>query len=230
MSNEYRRLCDAKSSFLYTRNPPDFLDTFKKNNFSSIVDVGCGDGNLLFSLKSMNLLSNSKVFAADLSSTRINNLKKNIPDVHAFVSDATNLTNFQSNYFDFVNCSMLIEHVPDENALIYELKRIVKPHGIIRLTTIYKKWYGWYFYRNNNKWVIDPTHLREYTTTEDLFEKIRHADLKIESSTMNLSWFPIVDFFLHRCYNGKTNIIIDILRLIKIPIPGYYSWILYIKK
>ncbi len=102
-------------------------------------------------------------------------------------------------YFDFITCTQVIEHIEDEDIAIDNLSRALKRGGILYLTTVYKKWYGWYFYKNSEgKWVIDPTHVREYTSDDQLLPKLASNGLKIIKEEKKLFWFPITDFILKR--------------------------------
>ena len=44
--------------------------------------------------------------------------------------DITNLTFFEDNTFDFIICSHVLEHVPDDRKALNEFYRILKPDGI----------------------------------------------------------------------------------------------------
>ena len=79
-----------------------------------------------------------------------------------------------------------------------------------------KKWV-WYFYRHQHKWVLDPTHLREYTADSQLTSLIKKHALKIiEQKKTPLVYTLALPF--------------SFLRKIKIPIWGYYIWELVVQK
>ena len=44
-----------------------------------------------------------------------------------------------------VIANQIIEHLKDDELLIREIKRITKEEGIVYISTVFKKWYGWYF-------------------------------------------------------------------------------------
>jgi len=104
------------------------------------------------------------------------------------------------------------------------------------LATVFKKWYGWYFYRNRaHQWVIDPTHEREYVNDSSLLVFLNKYDLVIVENKKSLHWFPLTDFILKRIGLKQkvyeNSFILKFLRKIKIPIPGYYNWeIICLKK
>ena len=109
-----------------------------------------------------------------------------------------------------------------------------KSGSIIYLSTVFKKWYGWYFYRNNGKWVLDPTHLREYKKDAELFDFVDKNTFEILESRKKLIFFPLMDFFMKRLniknreiYNNK---FLELIRKIKRPVPGYYNWEIVLHK
>ncbi len=117
--------------------------------------------------------------------------------------------------------------------MVNAVQRVLKTNGIAFISTTYKKWYGWYF-KNNGKWVLDPTHLREYSDDKQLFDLIDLNKFEILENKKTLLAFPVVDLFLRlfKIYNRQIHQhkIVSLLKYISIPIPGYYNWEIVIKK
>jgi ubiquinone/menaquinone biosynthesis C-methylase UbiE len=226
----------AQSVHFYADDVPPFLiKTLSNRKWTQFMDVGCGDGSLLHALKARNILNkDKKVFAADLSETRIERVKSIDPGYTCFVSSADELKSIESNSMDFVVSTQVIEHVTDDAKMARELARIVKPGGTLFLSTVYKKWYGWYFYRCNGKWTLDPTHLREYTEESGLSDCLVKSGLVLESQEKHLFRFPAVDFVLKRIGVGTDvyrNRLLRELRKVQVPIVGYYDWqMVWVKK
>jgi len=204
---------------------------FKKYN--SLLDCGCGDGGTLCALKKQGFLENKEVYALDLSESRIKLVKKIDGNIKAFVDNAEIMSNIKDNSIDFLICEQVIEHV-DHAKLLNSISRVVKRGGIIYLSTVFKKWYGWYFYRNNGKWVLDPTHLREYKNDSELFNFIDKDEFEILENEKKLIFFPLIDSSVKRLniknreiYNNK---FLRLLRKIKRPVPGYYYWEIVLHK
>ncbi len=193
-------------------------------------------GSVLFAMEQSGLLRNFKdIYAVDISPERIQRLSSILPKVKAFVGDATESSSYMVDQVDFVVCNQVIEHVNDDLKLLGEIFKILKKDGLAYLTTVFKKWYGWYFYKNSEgKWVIDPTHVREYTKDDELLEKVKQTGFNIIDSRKTLFWFPITDFILKRIGFGNDIYLkrkfIKKLRSIKVPIIGYYNWVLFLKK
>ncbi|MEM0312908.1 MAG: class I SAM-dependent methyltransferase [Thermoplasmatales archaeon] len=87
-----------------------------------IVDLGCGDGRLIFAMYRKGLLNSiGKVYGVDISSERIKRLKKELPFVKGIVSDASNVKELPDSLFDLAICSQLIEHVKDDDGWYWKL-------------------------------------------------------------------------------------------------------------
>lgn len=201
--------------------------------FLSLLDCGCGDGSLLYSLKKDGYFANRKIFAIDLSSKRIKLIKKIDKHIKAFVDDAERMRSIKTASVDFFVSTQVIEHV-DDRAMVKNINRTVKKNGIVYVSTVFKKWYGWFFYRNNGKWVLDPTHLREYAKDEDLLKIFRFHKFKLLENKKTLQWFPLVHFFIKRLgFKNRylyQNRLVSLLEQIKVPIFGYYNWEIVFKK
>jgi ubiquinone/menaquinone biosynthesis C-methylase UbiE len=77
---------------------------------TSVFDVGCGTGLLCYALRGE---KQCKVVGADLSLRMIEFAKKNSPyeDIQFIHQDATNLTDFEDNSFDYVVASLIIHEM-----------------------------------------------------------------------------------------------------------------------
>lgn len=75
---------------------------------------------------------------------------------------------FEDNSFDIVTCREVIEHVEDEQKALKEIKRVLKPHGYLLITT-----------PNLYNFPPDGTiHIRGYTPQSFLLQ-LKHFDFKI---------------------------------------------------
>jgi methylase of polypeptide subunit release factors len=63
----------------------------------SILDLGCGDGTLIFALYEKGLLGKAEeIVGVDISRVRIERLKTNLPFVKGIVADALDLIQLQT--------------------------------------------------------------------------------------------------------------------------------------
>ncbi|MGC8771048.1 MAG: class I SAM-dependent methyltransferase [Brevinematia bacterium] len=217
--------------------PHKIRELIDNNNFKIIADIGCGDGALLYAFKINGLLEKfDKIYAVDISEERLERVKKIDNKILTVCDDAMLLEKTKNlDSMDFIVCNQLIEHVPDDDKTIKSISNILKKNGLCYISTVYKKWYGWYFYKNKvGKWVIDPTHEREYTREEQLLNLFEKHNLDVIYENKIIFKFPILDFFLKRVGFKQdvyeNNKILKFLRNIKIPILGYYYWEIVAKK
>ena len=208
---------------------PELLEgIFKKRPPQKMADLGSGDGSILFALSSLGYLNKVKeIIAIDISADRIENIHDIDTRIQCHVADVSNLSMIKEASLDLAISSQVIEHLPDDEIFIKEAHTVLKKDGLFFLSTVFKKWYGWYFYRCNGKWVLDPTHVREYTQTSALENLVLKHGFEILKSKKALFWFPITDFILKRIGMKRTiyaNPFMKLLRKIKIPILGYYNW------
>ncbi len=225
----------AKKEFFYTEEIPSLLKKYlNKEEWFTLIDIGCGDGGLLYALKKHNLLKNKKIYATDLSWTRVKRVKELDKSFICFVSTADDLKEIKSGAIDVIISTQVIEHVPDDEAMVKELSRILSRKGFIYLSTVFKKRWAWHFHRANGHWALDPTHVREYTQEEQLFTLFERYGLRIIEENKILFKFPLLNFIL-RYLNFNRNIynnkILNFFRnIIKIPSFGYYWWEFIAKK
>lgn len=101
-----------------------------------VLDVACGFG---YGTKILHRLTGMKVVGLDLSEAAINYAKKicfKKPVINFLVGDARNLP-FPDNSFQYIVSFETIEHMHYQDALsmIKELHRVLKPGGILIIST-----------------------------------------------------------------------------------------------
>jgi 2-polyprenyl-3-methyl-5-hydroxy-6-metoxy-1,4-benzoquinol methylase len=133
-----------------------------------LVDLGCGDGNIVNALKHKGLLDRAgSVTGVDLSELRAKRFT-DFTGYPAIVSAGDRVEQIPDHSVDMVMSTMVIEHVPDDAVFLREMRRMLKPGGCIYVTTVLKLRGAWYFRRaDDGRWVLDSTHLREYPSREN---------------------------------------------------------------
>ncbi len=212
--------------------PKIIVDILQNNTFNHVLDCGCGDGSLLYYIHKYNLNKEAKVTGVDLSKRRVRIAKKISTKFDIFVDSAETLKTIKSKSVDLFITEQVIEHV-DDKKMARAMARVTKQGSVIYLSTVHKKWYGWYFYHNEIGWVLDPTHLREYTSDNQLLQHFK-SNFNVVLNSKSLQWFPVIDFFLKRLglvNRMRDNFLWSLVRSIKVPIFGYYIWeIILIRK
>jgi ubiquinone/menaquinone biosynthesis C-methylase UbiE len=197
-----------------------------------IIDVGCGDGRLIFALyKNGFFKAEGKIVAVDISEDRIKRLKECFSSVQAIKSDALNVK-LPSDSFDFVICSQLIEHVNNDAKLLLEIKRLLKPKGLLFLSSVIKKKYAIYFYHKHGTFLLDPTHVKEYGSANELVDLVKQEDFGIIGAKTNRITFPVLDIFMRvliKCGLNFDNRFyikhkkLSFFRKLAIPVLGYQN-------
>lgn len=176
---------------------PAVLADLLRSSSGTVLELGSGDGSKLHSLQKAGLLDHfDEVIATDLSSLRIATLSSRLPGVRALVADAMALP-FDDGSIDVVLSDQVIEHVEDDSAMASEIWRVLRPGGRAYIASVMRLPGGWYFYRNNGGWRIDPTHMREYESSDafrHLFESAGFSVAALETWPIS---FALTDFLIH---------------------------------
>lgn len=113
------------------------LEKWEKNLNSSskirVLDYGCGDAVMV-------RFFNERGYEAegvDISEVAINKNKRNFPDFRFNLITPDTRTPYQDNSFDVIFCSEVIEHLYDVHFTFNEFNRLLRPGGLLLLTTPY---------------------------------------------------------------------------------------------
>ena len=115
------------------------LDTLDINaNSKSVLDVGCGPGNLLVALSAdaperligIDVDETFLVFGRSQAEALINQPSA----VPTLLRASLPTLPFADDTFDLVTCFLVMPHVPDDGAALTELARVLKPGGTLALS------------------------------------------------------------------------------------------------
>jgi ubiquinone/menaquinone biosynthesis C-methylase UbiE len=107
----------------------DYLRSLMNDCEGRVLVIGCG------SQDDMSIIN--EICAAvgiDISETAIRKEQKKYPRHQYCIGDATNLP-FDKDNFDVVVCSEVIEHIPQDERALSEVRRVLKNDGAFILTT-----------------------------------------------------------------------------------------------
>ncbi|HNZ28105.1 MAG TPA: class I SAM-dependent methyltransferase [Spirochaetota bacterium] len=160
----------------------------------TVLDVGCGYGNLLYKLKD----SFDKLYGVEINKTRVEKAKELLKDNNFEIIETTvESANFPDEYFDVVVSSDVIEHIIDVFSAFKEMARILKKGGKLivitpniadirrRLTLLFGKFpstsasdEGFGF--NDGTEIFDGGHVHYFTFSalEKLYERYGIANIK----------------------------------------------------
>jgi len=124
----------------YSDQIPSLLNEYLESiNWRSYLDVGCGDGQLLYALSRKGFFQDKYVYAADMSKNRISRIRKINDSIQGYINDACDLKDIHDQSIDFLVSTQVIEHVPDDEKMIREAQRVMTHDGHFYLTTVFKK-------------------------------------------------------------------------------------------
>jgi SAM-dependent methyltransferase len=123
----------------------------------TVLDIGCGLGHGTWLLVSEGA---QQVVSIDLDkkkTTQVNEFCCHLRNYVALVMDAQRL-GFRDQSFEMITCFEVLEHIPNTDLFLTEVRRILKKDGILLLTTPNRTSRLLPFQRPWN-----PEHLREHT-------------------------------------------------------------------
>lgn len=99
-----------------------------KGHITSLVDVGSADGSFIARLG--NTRSIKTIVATDPYTPPLHHGKRMFPELHFVQADAHQLP-IRLSSVDVITICETLEHVLDPYAVLLELKRIIKPRGVV---------------------------------------------------------------------------------------------------
>jgi ubiquinone/menaquinone biosynthesis C-methylase UbiE len=103
-----------------------------------ILDVGCGEGGgLAYLLKK----GYTNLSGAEISNERAKRANKKLPErINIKLINKDSKLKYRNGYFDVVMSLAVIEHVNDVDIFLSELKRVLKPEGILIISSDCYTW------------------------------------------------------------------------------------------
>lgn len=160
---------------------PDILEELEKEDFSDLLDAGCGPAPMISLLAEK--YPDRHYTGLDLTPAMIEQAKsKHIPNAVFVVGNCENFP-FGENVFDAIICSNSFHHYPNPQAFFDSVKRCLRPGGRLILRDV----------TSENKillWLMDHIELPlanlcghgdvKIATRETVTECCRKAGLKVE--------------------------------------------------
>jgi SAM-dependent methyltransferase len=126
-----------------------------------VLDAGCGAGHLLEYVVAE---SNASGVGMDFSSPAMRLAKVASPR-SLFIKQDLTAIGFKEGVFEKILCFNVIEHIADQEKVLWELDRILKPNGLLVIGTNIKDSLAWRLYQ---RFIGDHTHVKEFTVKEFL--------------------------------------------------------------
>ncbi len=102
------------------------IEAMDRFEFNSVLDIGCGTGNVLFEL-----LKRKKIALAgiDISEKMLNIAKERLGDEVDLMNGDSEHLPWKNHTFDMVICTDSFHHYPDPKAVLGEMRRVLNPGG-----------------------------------------------------------------------------------------------------
>ncbi len=124
-----------------------------------LLDLGCGDGNNLTWLQEFS----DNLYGSDYNLLRLARAQRNVPAAHIFLANILDYPT-EDAFFDVVYFNHVIEHIPDDLAALREVRRILKPGGILVLGAPNEgSWWWQLAYKRDPASLLRTDHVHFYT-------------------------------------------------------------------
>lgn len=142
---------------LYNEHLVRYLFSQQFTAGKTVLDLGCGVGYG----SSLTARIAAKVISVDVSFEAVTYARENFSSakLHYLVTDAT-LLSLASNCIDVVLCFEVIEHLIRQESLLEEARRVLKPEGIVVVSTPNRVFY------TEERRLANPYHTREFSFGE----------------------------------------------------------------
>ncbi len=158
-----------------------FVRRFVGTPAPRLLDIGCGRGLMLRDLAEMGWDCSGTEMFGDAK----RDLSRSLLDIK--LGSRLEGFNFEDNYFDVITMWHVFEHISNPSELLYEIKRILKPEGILIIEV--PNFASWQARLNKSSWIYleAPRHISQFTpigikrlATHFSFEKVYYSTLSFE--------------------------------------------------
>ncbi|MCI0449302.1 MAG: class I SAM-dependent methyltransferase [Chlorobi bacterium] len=173
--------------FIENKRISVLIDYAGINESDSVLEVGCGAGNILERIKK------GKLTGIDISKTQIERAGKKLKNRAELIQSPGEKTQFADKHFDVIICTEVFEHVLDPVEILKEMKRILKDSGTISLSVPNEKliiFTKWFLLNFGFRRVLEPKE-----SQWDLASKNNLDEWHIHNYSLKLIKLQVKDYF-----------------------------------
>lgn len=164
-----------------------------------VLDVGCGGGILTESLAKAGALASGLDLAPDVLDIAREHAKTQNLTIDYHCMAVEEFAQKHSEQFDIITCMEMLEHVPDPTLIIQSCKQLLKPGGILFLSTLNRNLKSFLLAIIGAEYVLNlvPKGTHEYAkfiTPSELSRLLREQSFEVEK-IQGLSYNPLNQTF-----------------------------------
>jgi len=161
--DEMDKLYNSKNPlvrFIHTNRLNQIIKLIKNKENLKILDAGCGEGHLIQKLQ--NNIPNNTYYGFDITDIALEKAKIRCTKAIIEKKDLAN-TKTTNDFFDIIICSEVLEHIPEYQEVINELKRILQKDGLLIITFPNETLWTVARFFLGRKPIKEPQHVNSFT-------------------------------------------------------------------
>lgn len=133
MLSQLKTILETEIDPAFAKRAEFIFEQAEKSKPEKILDAGCGRG---FYLKSLSFYKYPKeIHGIDIEEKYLKIARSICDDKRIIIKNASIYSlSYPNNYFDFIICSEVLEHLKDDSQALIELNRVLKKGGVLILT------------------------------------------------------------------------------------------------
>ncbi len=156
----------------------------KQSRATTVLDLGCGDGNHLQYLQNYALA----LFGSDYNLVRLVRSRARHKNVTLFLADVLDYP-AQDGFFEIIFFNHVLEHIHDEKRALETIFRILKPNGLLVLGIPNEGAWWWQLAYRLQPQTLQTTDHVEFYTAESIAQKLIDRGFEL-LEIKHIGWGP----------------------------------------
>ncbi len=211
MRKNLQNLLRAEIDPAFAKRAEAIFNWIDRTKPQRVLDAGCGRGFYVNALQFFSFIK--EIHGCDINEHYLKIAQNNVRDRRIKITRASlYVLPYPDGYFDCIVCSEVLEHLKKDSRALQELKRVLKPKGLLLITVPNMNFpflwdpLNWFLMKifhthvNKNIWWLAgiwADHERLYTKKE-IIDLLQKSKLKIEEIHLVVRWcWPFSHFLLY---------------------------------